>query len=395
MEHQSPLFAGPQHVLLRPWLDDGRLEVYEAEHVATNERRLVLLASREILCRGRGVNAWLEGARASRHIRHAGLAQLVAAEPTEEGGAFASYHRGAGKSLRHVVAQGGAMQLETACNVALELLSALDVAHSAGMPHGAICPDTVTLSSQFGAQPQALLLGLGPCAAVRRHPTVHDAPERAAGSPADERSDIYSVAALIVSMLAPEAQEAPQRWVATAPLSEALRDTLLSALAPEPERRPASARTFGFELGGFSSKHSILPSAAGGIPSLEMPTRKAIRPDRTANSLRANTLPNDEPARERLRRASVPLAPTLPRFRVPRGPSPRPPLRRTPDVTAGPATPRIDIHSSCPPNSSLRDAETHAVAPIGRARSAEAKAAALAAAGFGLGIWLAWLTGLI
>jgi hypothetical protein len=385
--------------LLRPWNSGGRLKLYEAEHLRHSTPRLVLLAPRETLSGARRAQAWVSGARSATALAHPYLLRLAAAGTTDDGGAYAAYPMMPHRTARHLLEQSGPLDVERACDVAGCVLSALQLAHASGFMHGAVSIDTVLLAPNADVDPPVLLLGLGPCAALEALPNPICAPERLAGAPLTERGDVYSVAVLIVSLLAPKASNTAREWVVGADIPDALKDTLLSALAPDPLSRQQTARALASELLGFASNPGLFLLRLGLPPLLEEPKgRVAIYPNTIVRSERAGYAASEEPARERLRAAIVPSAPTLPQLMVPRGQGSRPKqLGAAGDPTAGAAP--DNEQAAAPPGSDVLSCESDSEMPtvLTRARPwlSPQLAAFITAAGFGAGLWIAWLSGLI
>ncbi len=394
----SRIFAGSSHVLIRPWNGAGRLKVYEAEHLRHSEPRIVLIAPSETLPDARRAQAWVSGARAATALAHPYLLRLAAAGVTEDGGAYAAYPMVPHRTARQLLEQSGPLDIQHACDVALCVLSALQLAHASEVLHGAIGIDTVLVAQTPVTAPLVQLIGLGPCAAMEPLAGPQHAPERLTGSPLTERGDVYSVAVLLVSLLAPEAGGSAREWVSSSDLPEALKDTLLSALDPDPLARQPTARLLAGELLGFAGNPSLfqlrieLPA-----PVVERESRVAIHPNTMVRSERAGFAPSDETAREILRAAIIPSAPTVPQVTVPRGQTPRP---RVPNVAAK-LTPAAAVGAqqlaTLPGARARPEALPELAIPTtgGKSWLSPQRAAVIMAAGFGAGLWVAWLSGLI
>src|SRR6266850_1036833 len=76
-------------------------------------------------------------------------------------------------------------------------------AHACGYVHGGLSPDSVVITAKGHAKIPAFALASREGFAAPGEATLHDydSPEEARGLPSDERSDIYSVCAVLFEML--------------------------------------------------------------------------------------------------------------------------------------------------------------------------------------------------
>jgi eukaryotic-like serine/threonine-protein kinase len=158
-----------------------------------------------------------------------------------------------GQSLRAEMA-GRMMNVRRALELAVQIADAVADAHSGGFIHGGLSPDSIVITAKGHAKIPALELasraGFDPNAdSIRLHD--YDSPEEARGQAADERSDIYSVGAVLYEMLT--TRRPPHRGAAALSASNRhvpreVDDVVLKAVAPNPASRHQSAATLAAEL---------------------------------------------------------------------------------------------------------------------------------------------------
>jgi len=212
--------------------------------------------------------------RAVRSIdRHPNVARLYDAGSTSDGHPYlvVEYQRG---SLADLIASEGRLRWQEAVALGAEVASALDAAHRMNVVHGDVTPANVLLAdgdmprlTDFGVR--ALQTAPDTTGATSGRSTVarlsHTAPEVVQGRPADERSDIYSLASTlfhalsgnppfnrstddsvvpVVSRLLGE----PPPSLASLGVPREVETAIVSAMAKDPTMRPASAELFRQEL---------------------------------------------------------------------------------------------------------------------------------------------------
>ena len=158
-----------------------------------------------------------------------------------------------GQSLRAEMA-GRPMNVRRAIELAVQITDAIADAHAAGFVHGGLSPDSIVITSKGHAKIPAFELaaraGFDQDSADGRL-RDYDSPEEARGQPADERSDIYSVGAVLYEMLT---TRRPLHKGASAPSSSnrdvppEIDEIVLKAAAPNAALRFQSAATLAAEL---------------------------------------------------------------------------------------------------------------------------------------------------
>src|SRR5204862_697612 len=169
-----------------------------------------------------------------------------------EGRIFIVFEFLKGQSLRHEMG-GRPLNVRRAMDLAVQMADALADAHACGYVHGGLSPDSVVITAKGHAKIPAFALASRDGFAAPGDATLHDydSPEEARGLPSDERSDIYSVGAVLFEMLT---GRRPLHRGAAAPSANnrhvppELDDVVLKAVAPNPDIRYQSAATLAAEL---------------------------------------------------------------------------------------------------------------------------------------------------
>lgn len=261
----------------------------------------------------------LRTARAALGFSHPAAARVVDYAEDEEG-PYLVYERPSGQGLGGFADAGVAMAAGRVLDLGLQVAAALGAAHRSGLAHGDVRPAHLFVDESGNAT----LLGFGltpegPTMPLREEvpaaPCDFTAPERIAGRSPDARSDLFSLAATLYTLLAGKTpfggesassvlyrivNDPPRPLRATAPdLPPALDAFFARALAKEPSARFPDAASFSATL----EELATLPLERGPLPVLPVEERHA-----TAGEV----LPPPEP--DRRGRRAVPR-----RRRRPRG----------------------------------------------------------------------------
>lgn len=150
--------------------------------------------------------------------------------------------------------------VDAAADVVMQAGQALEHAYRKGVVHGSLSPESITvedsgrvLVTDFGLTEMQDLLGMQ----LQEAASPYLAPERAAGDAADARADVYSLGAVLYSMLAkrnPQVVDGqvlpPSRFNPDVP--PAMDNVVVKALAPDPADRYPDAKSFLAALGAVS-----------------------------------------------------------------------------------------------------------------------------------------------
>jgi len=174
-----------------------------------------------------------------------------------------------GQSLRAEMA-GRPLKVQRAVEAATQIADAIADAHANGFVHGGLSPESVAMTQRGHAKIPAFELAAhggfdsgGAPGEVRLLDYL--APEEANGQAPDDRSDIYSVGAILYEMLT---AKRPNPKGAAAPggtnrhVPPELDDLVLRAVAPNPASRPQSAAAFASELRGITALIDSLGGAS-------------------------------------------------------------------------------------------------------------------------------------
>jgi len=163
-----------------------------------------------------------------------------------------------GQSLRAEMA-GRAMNVRRAVELAIQMADAIADAHAAGFVHGGLSPDSIVITAKGHAKIPPLEFatrgGFDQNDGASRL-SDYDSPEEARGEAADERSDIYSIGAMLYEMLStrrPLHRGAAAPSVSNRHVPPEVDDVVLRAVAPNPNSRLQSAATLAAELRSVSA----------------------------------------------------------------------------------------------------------------------------------------------
>lgn len=191
--------------------EGGMARVYLAEDLR-HGRKVALKVLKPELAASLGVERFLVEIRTTANLQHPNILPLF--DSGDAGGLpFYATPYIRGETLRKKLDRDARMPVDTAVRIAKEIAEALRVAHAQGIVHRDIKPANILLSNEralvadFGVSLALSAAGTG----LKTGPGVtigtpkYMSPEQASGEhDVDERSDVYSVAAVLYEMLAGE-----------------------------------------------------------------------------------------------------------------------------------------------------------------------------------------------
>jgi D-alanyl-D-alanine dipeptidase len=214
--------------------------------------------------------------REATQIQHPNVPAIHELSETHDGLVYAVAECLTGELLSETLARRGALPLEEALDLCRQAAAGLQEAHNVRWVHGCLSPDTILLTQTVGSRPLVKLIRFTqesfllqqtgaepPIKRGVRH--EYASPERTAGHPPDERSDVYSLGAVLHHLLtgAP-----PTVGWERGPISDAMRVVLGLALAPSPAGRFQTAAEFAAAL---------TPPEEAAAPALPVPARRGAR----------------------------------------------------------------------------------------------------------------------
>jgi len=258
----------------------GMGTVYEVEDTTVGKRYVLKTLHAQLRDRKELAARLHREARTLARLSHPNIVEVVTAGMTTDSLKLPYFvmQKLNGHTLRSVLSAKGCLPLETAYSIAIDLLDALDHAHSIGVIHRDVKPENIFLHRGPSEAHQTKLLDFGvmrmlssdqPQTGARFVGTLRYAPpEQLRGGHVTPRTDLYAAGLVLYEMLAgggPFDEETTDRGIANAHLERAapplatrvqvppeLDALVVSALAKDPDARPRDAFTFASQLRGLS-----------------------------------------------------------------------------------------------------------------------------------------------
>jgi len=390
--------------------------VYEAEHLVVGKLVAIKLMKREAFANPEHRDRFVSEARAAARIAHANVVDIHDLGVTPDGVPYLVMELLRGETLEQIVDARGALPPQYACELMLQVLSALSAAHAQGFLHCDLKPANLMITHPRADRPHVKVLDFG----IARRMIEADgkaaqgwggtpmfmSPEQARGETVDARSDLYSASAMLYAMLAGRdpfdgktARAVLEQVVAGdfAPLCQInpqvpklLATIVERGLALEPRRRIDSAEEYTELLHPFiaAASNALSLSPQRLLTSDPLPRVAAQRPIKIQE-----TLSPDRPPRESsvipIRVASYARGVTDSLLVAPRFPR-------------SANSPRMEVGKDFMPSQGepgWAEAEERRIstqAPVERHTGRNAWPALIATGiGFGLGVIIAWLSGAI
>jgi len=189
-------------------------EVYLGEHLRMGRRDAIKVLRSGMAREPEAMARFTRGARNVSRIRHPNVCQVYDFGEAEDGVLFLAMEFVDGGSLGDVLTELGPLPLERAARLLQQAAEALHAAHEQGIVHRDLKPDNLMLARTADGAGQIKVVDFdiarGPAdeegAGVTRHGFVvgtpeYMSPEQLTGDPLDRRSDVYSLALVMVRMV--------------------------------------------------------------------------------------------------------------------------------------------------------------------------------------------------
>ncbi len=186
-----------------------------------------------------------DAARGLSQLSHPNVIRLFEVGD-DEGRLYLVFEHLKGQSLRSELS-GHAFRVRRAVQLAIQMADAVADAHLAGYLLGGLSPESVVITAKGHAKiPTHELACCYGFDLAATPPRLYDylSPEEIAGQVPDERSDVFSLGAILYEMLTarrPGIRGAALPSAANAHVPKSLDEATMRAVAPNPDRRYASA----------------------------------------------------------------------------------------------------------------------------------------------------------
>ena len=176
-------------------------------------------------------------------IKHPNVAAVYEMGETSDRLVYIVMERLAGELLSSILAARGALSLPQALDWCLQAAAGLQAAHKAGMVHGNLSPSTILITEAEGQSRVKLIRFASSSSSSEQFAPQpiymapvrpgYASPERLSGHPPDQRSDVFSLGAVLHHLLT----GTPPEGARIGPVPQVMRTVLARALAWDPAQR--------------------------------------------------------------------------------------------------------------------------------------------------------------
>ena len=259
--------------------EGGMGKVYLAEHVEIGKRVAVKVLHPSYSRMPDLVERFRREARAASKIGHPNIVDVTDSGTTSEGSVYFVMEYLEGVELGAVLDREGSIEAARAVRITIEMCRARSAAHAVQVIHRDLKPENIFLVTRDGNSDFVKVLDFGIAKSTEAEEArerkltspgramgtpEYMAPEQAAGKPADARSDVYAVGAILYEMitgvtpyqgdnfmevLTKKATIDPLPPVALRPeLPAELSAIVMRSMARDPNERPANMDALAYEL---------------------------------------------------------------------------------------------------------------------------------------------------
>jgi eukaryotic-like serine/threonine-protein kinase len=336
--------------------EGGMGKVYLAEHIEIGKRVAIKALHPSYSRMPELVERFRREARAASKIGHPNIVDVTDSGTTDDGSVYFVMEYLEGVELGSVIERDRAIDVSRALRIATQICRALSAAHSVGVIHRDLKPENVFLITRDNTSDFVKVLDFGIAKTAEAEAQSKQrltspgmamgtpeymAPEQAAGRPADARCDIYSLAAILYEMLTGEPpyrgdnfMEILTKKATIDPvpphelrpeLPEAVSKLVLSAMARNPDLRPATMDAFEYELNKCLSGRGAAVAQALGMTD---PNLMAALAPQMSGQMSGRTI-DEVPMRP-----SSGVIPTMPASQPPAPAAQMPPVGSMPTMPA-------------------------------------------------------------
>jgi serine/threonine protein kinase len=231
---QSP--KGLEVALLIPRAEYGRTPAGGFELVGRDRQRIRQERIRQVM-----------------QIKHPNVIEVHEIGETSDGSFYMVLERPAGELLSTILAARGPRPVQEAIELCLQASEGLQAAHALGIVHGNMSAQTILVARTADGRPRLKLIGFTLGLFSRGDAPDQSAsakfasPEQQCGLAADERSDVFSLGALLHHLLS---GAPPESGSVAGSIPQIVRAVLTEALAAVPAQRFQSISAFASALEG-------------------------------------------------------------------------------------------------------------------------------------------------
>ena len=192
-----------------------------------------------------------ERIRQVMQIKHPNVIEVQEMGETSDGSLYMVLERPAGELLSTILAARGPRPVQEAVELCLQASEGLQAAHALGIVHGNVSAQTILVARTAEGRPRLKLIGFslglfsrgdGPDQSASAR---YASPEQQRGVAADERSDVFSLGALLHHLLS---GAPPESGSVADSIPQVARAVLTKALAAVPAQRFQSISAFASAL---------------------------------------------------------------------------------------------------------------------------------------------------